>query len=73
MTEKSLEENAIDFKGKKYVLVSSRVLYFNETYPDGSITTELVSPTDADTVVMKATVRPKDGQVFTCYSQATWG
>jgi len=70
---KDLKEKAIDFKGKKYVLVSDRVLYFNETYPDGSITTELVSSADADTVVMKATVKPNDKQTFTGYSQATWG
>ena len=86
---KNLADKAIDLKGKKYVLVSDRVIYFNEAYPEGSITTELVSPVDADTVVIKATIRPgraiavsKDGVVsstivsdraFTGYSQATWG
>lgn len=70
---KDLADKAIDFKGKKYVLVADRVLYFNETYPEGSITTELVSTPDADTVVMKATVKPNDKQIFTGYSQATWG
>lgn len=70
---KDLLEKAIDFKGKKYVLVSDRVLYFNETYKDGSITTELVSNTDSDLVVIKATVKPNDKQTFTGYSQATWG
>jgi hypothetical protein len=70
---KDLKDKAIDFKGKLYVLVSDRVLYFNETYPDGSITTELVSTPDADTVIMKATVKPNDKQTFTGYSQATWG
>ena len=40
MTEdKSLKNRAIDIKGKKYVLVSDRVLYFNENYPNGSIQT----------------------------------
>jgi hypothetical protein len=71
--DKSLEEKAIDFKGKKYVLVADRVLYFNETYKDGSITTELVSKPDDDMVVMKATIKPNDKQTFTAYSQATWG
>ncbi len=70
---KDLKEKAIDFKGKKYVLVSDRVLYFNETYPDGSITTELVSEPKDDLVVVKATVKPNDKQTFTGYSQATWG
>jgi len=72
---KDLKDKAIDFKGKKYVLVSDRVLYFNETYPEGSIMTDLVSKPEDDTVVVKATIKPyKDGlQCFTGYSQATWG
>lgn len=70
---KDLADKAIDFKGKKYVLVSDRVLYFNETYKDGSITTELVSAPDAETVIVKATIKPNDKQTFTGYSQATWG
>jgi len=71
--KKDLAEKAIDFKGKKYVLVSDRVLYFNETYKDGSITTELVSTPEAETVIVKAIVKPNDKQTFTGYSQATWG
>lgn len=70
---KDLKYKAIDFKGKAYVLVSDRVIYFNETYPKGSITTELISTPDADTVIIKATVKPNDEQTFTGYSQATWG
>ena len=70
---KDLIEKAIDFKGKKYVLVADRVLYFNEIYPEGSITTELVSTPDADLVVIKATIKPNEKQTFTGYSQATWG
>jgi len=70
---KDLKDKAIDFKGKLYVLVSDRVLYFNETYPEGSITTELVSDPKDDLVVVKATVKPNDKQTFTGYSQATWG
>jgi len=70
---KNLEEKAIDFKGKKYVLVADRVIYFNEQYPEGSITTELVSAPEADTVIIKAIVKPNEKQTFTGYSQATWG
>lgn len=70
---KDLKEKAIDFKGKAYVLVSDRVLYFNEQYPEGSITTELVSSPNDDLVIVKATVKPNDKQTFTGYSQATWG
>lgn len=72
--EKSLEEKAIDFKGKKYVLVADRVIYFNETYPKGGITTELISPVDSNTIIVKATVKPElDGRTFTGYSQAVKG
>jgi hypothetical protein len=71
--DKSLKEKAIDFKGKAYVLVADRVLYFNEQYPEGSITTELVSPTDSDDVIIKAIIKPNEKQTFTGYSQATWG
>lgn len=71
--DKSLKNKAIDIKGKDYVLVADRVVFFNEKYPEGSITTELVSPVDADTVVIKATIKPNEKQTFTGYSQATWG
>jgi len=70
---KDLKEKAIDIKGKKYVLVSDRVIYFNEQYPDGSIITKLISEPNAETVVVKAVIRPNDKQTFTGYSQATWG
>lgn len=62
----------IKFKGKDYTLVSERVLYFNETYPQGSIATELVSSEDADRVIVKALVRPEPERLFTGYSQAKW-
>jgi hypothetical protein len=38
MTE--LNEKAISIKGKDYVLVKDRIIYFNETYPNGSIQTQ---------------------------------
>lgn len=72
MTDKSLKEKAIKFKGKDYVLVADRIKYFNEIYPKGSITTELLSTPDADMVVVKATVIPQEGQVFTGMSQAKY-
>lgn len=70
--DKSLKAKAVDIKGKKYVLVSDRVLFFNETYPKGSITTELLSAPDAGTVVVKATIET-DGRKFTGHSQAVIG
>lgn len=72
MTE--LKDKAIDIKGKKYVLVSDRVLYFNEHYPNGCIQT--VRETIGDMEVIKAVVCPDcavEWRVFTGYSQAKWG
>jgi hypothetical protein len=68
-----LRDKAIDIKGKQYVQVSHRIIYFNETYPEGSIVTELISTPDAQTVIIKASVWPDRHRQFTGYSQATWG
>lgn len=76
MAEKSLENKAIDIKGKAYVLVSDRIIFFNENYPKGYIQTNLVSEPDAQVVVVKAKVVPNHEQperFFTGYSQAKWG
>lgn len=73
---KALKDKAIDIKGKQYVLVSDRVLYFNDTYKNGSIRTELVSDWSSDYIVVKATVIPdvdKPEQYFTGYSQTNVG
>ena len=74
--QEQLQDKAIDLKGKKYILVADRVLYFNEAYPNGSINTELLSEVDADMVVVKATVIPdckNPERRFTDLSQARWG
>lgn len=66
----------IDIKGKKYVLVSERVLAFNDKYTKGCIETELISPIDSKMVVVKATVTPdveEPTRRFVAYSQATIG
>lgn len=70
----NLESKAVKIQGKSYVLVADRILFFNEQYPEGSITTELVSPLESDSIVIKATVRPDNGhRLFTGYSQAVKG
>lgn len=72
---KKLTDKAIDIKGKKYVLVSDRVLYFNETYPNGSIVTQRVMTEEPQLEVFKATIMPdcsKPERYFTGYSQAKW-
>lgn len=75
MTDKQLTEKAIDIKGKKYVLVSDRVLYFNETYPNGSIVTQRIMTEEPWVEIFKATITPdcsKPERYFTGYSQAKW-
>lgn len=73
---KDLKDKAVDIKGKAYVQVHDRVLYFNDTYQNGGIATELVSePSDAR-VVVKATVTPDYAtpeRVFTGYAQEVVG
>lgn len=71
MTDKQLTNKAIDIKWKKYVLVSDRVIYFNETYPNWSIITERISEDWLE--IVKATVTPdcdNPTRYFTGYSQA---
>jgi hypothetical protein len=72
---KNLTDKAIDIKGKKYVLVSDRVLYFNETYPNWSIVTQRIMTEEPWIEIFKATVMPdceKPQRYFTGYSQAKW-
>lgn len=73
---KQLTDKAIDIKGKKYVLVSDRVLYFNETYPNWCIQTQRIMVEESWVEVFKATVIPDCEHMdryFTGYSQAKWG
>lgn len=72
MTEKL---PTINIKGKEYVQVKDRILYFNENYKNGSITTELLSDLSSKLVIIKATVIPDVAidRKFTGYSQAIIG
>ncbi len=76
MGTKDLKDKAIDIKGKQYVMVSDRILYFNEAYQYGMIVTELLSLPADQMVVVKAVVTPdtnKPDRKFTGHSQAKWG
>lgn len=76
MTDKSLKNKAIKIKGRDYVLVSDRVTYFNEQYPNGSINTELISDPTSEMIIVKATIIPdvdKPTRTFSDYSQAVIG
>ena len=73
---KDLKEKAIKISGKDYVLVADRVLYFNDTYINGSIITHLISEPNSEMVVVKAKATPdiaNPDRYFTGYSQAKWG
>lgn len=76
----SLVGRAINIKGKKYVLVSDRVIYFNNEYHNGAITTKKLSSDDTSEslgrVEFIAKVIPdlnKPERYFTGHSQAVWG
>jgi len=69
-----LKDKAIDIKGKKYVLVSDRVIYFNENYPNWSIQTTRETVWDME--IIKAFVVPdvsEPTRMFTWHSQAKRG
>jgi len=72
--DKSLKDKAVDIKGKKYVLVSDRVLYFNEKYPEGCIVNEMLS-WEGDVIIVKSVVYPEgiEGRYFTGYAQEVVG
>ena len=52
----------IDVKGKDYAPVSERVRAFRSIYPNGGITTQIISQTETD-VIIKATVYDERGEV----------
>lgn len=76
MVDKQLKSKAIKIKGNSYVLVSDRIKYFNDTYVDGYIQTQLISDPQDDRIVIKAKVVPSHTEperYFTGYSQAVIG
>jgi hypothetical protein len=76
MSDKQLKDKAVKIQGKDYVLVSDRVLYFNDVYKNGFIQTELLTDLQSGLVVVKATVTPDVStpeRKFTGYSQEKIG
>ena len=73
--ETTLEDKAIDIKGKKYILVADRILYFNETFDKGEIRTKILSDITSEHIIIKAFVYPEGvkERCFTGHSQATVG
>jgi len=65
----------VNIKGKEYVEVSTRVTYFNEAYPKGAITTEIITHQNG-IILMKAIAIPdteKPERAFTAYAQEEKG
>lgn len=76
MTDKKLKEKAVSIKGKDYILVKDRVLYFNDECPNGCIQSRLLSAPESRTVVVKAKVTPdvsNPERYFTGLAQEEWG
>lgn len=74
MIDKSLKDKAIKIKGRDYVLVADRIIYFNENYKNGSIETEY--KLIGDMFVVTAIVTPdldKPARRFVDHSQAIIG
>lgn len=73
----SLEEKAIEIKGKQYVLAKDRVIFFNENYPNGCIKNYLLSDTKDERVIIKTEVYPdivnQPNRFFIGHSQAVIG
>lgn len=53
----------MDIKGKDYAPVNERVRAFRSIYPNGGITTQIISQTETD-VIVKATVYDERGEVI---------
>lgn len=73
---RQLKGKAINLKGKEYVQVADRVTYFNDTYTNGCIETEVISSLDTDFFVIKAIVTPDclyPNRKFTGHSRAVIG
>jgi len=54
---KDLKSKAISIKGKKYVQVKDRIIFFNNTFKNGSIVTVIASD-DGTEIIFKAVVIP---------------
>ena len=55
------KDYVMDMRGKDYLEVKWRIVWFRDEHPRGSITTDLIS---TDPIVVKATVSDEEGRVF---------
>lgn len=63
ISEVNSKINKLPIKGKEYALVNSRVMAFRELYPEGKISTEIITMADG-MVVMQAIVSDQDGRIL---------
>jgi hypothetical protein len=63
VTFKGTELPLISLKGKPYLQVAHRLIWFREEHPNGSITTEAITITDGF-AIFKATVKSDEGLVL---------
>lgn len=71
---KDLADKAINIKGKQYVQVADRILYFNEQYKEGCITTDLVRYENKQIIIAcKAYPEGLTGRYFSGYAQEIEG
>ena len=73
--ENKKPKGLVNIKGKDYLQVNGRLLQFHELYPNGSISTKIISDTE-NSVVMITTVVPdikKPERYFTGIAQETTG
>ena len=54
---------SVNIKGKEYVEVNERLRYFRSTYPNYSLTSEVLEKTDKSILVL-ATIINEDGRVI---------
>jgi len=62
-TEKGTELPLLNLRGKEYLEVKYRLVWFREDHPDWSIETQILSVTDVSAYA-KATVRNEEGRVI---------
>ena len=67
-----LQNKAIKIKGKDYILVSDRILAFNEMYEKADIKTDYEYVSELEMFIVKATITTDKG-TFTGLSQAVIG
>jgi len=70
---KNVEMKTVNIKGQDYVTVAERVKAFHKLYPQGQITSDLISEPNANRIVFKSVVDLGDDRVFTGYAAESIG